>query len=56
MKLRRCFTDTGVAKTREFLAAAKSYFLDREGQAMSLPTKFLLLQTLLEKHRALLAG
>ena len=37
-------------------AAAKSYFLDREGQAMSLPTKFLPSQTLLEKHRELLAG
>ena len=37
-------------------AAAKSYFLDREGQTMSLPTKFLPSQTLLEKHRALLAG
>ena len=37
-------------------AAAKSYFLDREGQAMSLPTKFLPSQSLLEKHRELLAG
>ena len=37
-------------------AAAKSYFLDREGQAMSLPTKFLPSQALLEKHRELLAG
>ena len=37
-------------------AAAKSYFLDLEGQTMSLPTKFLPSQTLLEKHRELLAG
>ncbi len=37
-------------------AAAKSYFLDREGQTMSLPTKFLPSQALLEKHRELLAG
>ncbi len=37
-------------------AAAKSYFLDREGQAMSLPIKFLPSQSLLEKHRELLAG
>ena len=37
-------------------AAAKSYFLDLEGQAMSLPTKFLPSQALLEKHRELLAG
>ena len=37
-------------------AAAKSYFLDLEGQKMSLPAKFLPSQTLLEKHRALLAG
>lgn len=37
-------------------AAAKAYFLDREGQTMSLPTKFLPSQSLLEKHRELLAG
>ena len=37
-------------------AAAKSYFLDREGQKMSLPTKFQPSQALLEKHRELLAG
>ena len=37
-------------------AAAKSYFLDREGQTMSLPAKFLPAQALLEKHRELLAG
>ena len=37
-------------------AAAKSYFLDREGQAMFLPTKFLPAQSLLEKHRDLLVG
>ena len=37
-------------------AAAKSYFIDREGQTMSLPVKFLPSQALLEKHRALLAG
>ena len=37
-------------------AAAKSYFLDREGQTMSLPTKFLPSQSLLEKHRELMAG
>ncbi len=37
-------------------AAAKSYFLDREGQTMTLPAKFLPSQSLLEKHRALLAG
>ena len=37
-------------------AAAKSYFIDREGQTMSLPVKFLQSQSLLEKHRALLAG
>ena len=36
--------------------AAKSYFLDREGQTMSLPIKFLPSQSLLEKHRELLAG
>lgn len=37
-------------------AAAKSYFLNREGQTMSLPTKFLPSQPLLEKHRELMAG
>ena len=37
-------------------AAAKSYFIDLEGQKMSLPAKFLPSQTLLEKHRALLVG
>ena len=37
-------------------AAAKSYFLDLEGQAISLPAKFLPSQSLLEKHRELLAG
>ena len=37
-------------------AAARSYFLDREGQKMALPTRFLPSQTLLEKHRDLLAG
>ena len=37
-------------------AAAKSYFLDREGQKMSLPTKFQPSQALLEKHRETLAG
>ena len=37
-------------------AAARSYFLDREGQTISLPTKFLPSQALLEKHRALLVG
>ena len=37
-------------------AAARSYFLDREGQTMSLPTKFLPSQSLLEKHRELMAG
>ena len=37
-------------------AAAKSYFLDREGQKMSLPTKFLPSQSLLEKHRELVTG
>ena len=37
-------------------AAARPYFLDREGQTMSLPTKFLPSQSLLEKHRELLAG
>lgn len=34
--------------------AAKSYFVDREGQKMSLPVKFLPSQKLLEKHRELL--
>ena len=43
-------------KDRYSSAAAKSYFLDREGQAMSLPTKFLPSQSLLEKHRESLAG
>ena len=37
-------------------AAAKSYFIDREGQKMSLPIKFLPSQKLLEKHRELLVG
>ena len=37
-------------------AAAKSYFINLEGQKMSLPAKFLPSQALLEKHRALLAG
>ena len=37
-------------------AVAKSYFLDREGQTMSLPTKFLPSQSLLERHRELLAS
>ena len=37
-------------------AAAKSYFIDREGQKMSLPVKFLPSQKLLEKHRELLVG
>lgn len=37
-------------------AVAKSYFLDPEGQIMSQPTKFLPSQTLLEKHKGLLAG
>ena len=37
-------------------AAAKSYFLDREGQTMSLPTRFLPSQSLLERHRELLAS
>ena len=35
-------------------AAARSYFLDREGQTMSLPVKFLPSQLLLEKHRELM--
>ena len=37
-------------------AAARSYFLDREGQTMTLPAKFLPSQSLLEKHRELMAG
>ena len=37
-------------------AAAKSYFLDRKGQTMSLPIKFLPSQSLLEKHRELVTG
>lgn len=37
-------------------AAAKSYFLDREGQKMTLPAKFQPSQALLEKHRESLAG
>lgn len=37
-------------------AAAKSYFIDREGQKMSLPVKFMPSQKLLEKHRELLVG
>ncbi len=37
-------------------AAAKSYFLDREGEKMGLPGKFLPSQALLAKHRVLLAG
>ena len=37
-------------------AVAKSYFINLEGQKMSLPAKFLPSQALLEKHRALLAG
>ena len=32
------------------------YFIDREGQKMSLPVKFLPSQKLLEKHRELLVG
>lgn len=36
-------------------AAAKSYFIKREGQKMSFPAKFLPSQMLLEKHRDLLA-
>ena len=36
-------------------AAAKSYFIDREGEKIIMPTKYLPSQTLLEKHRALLA-
>ena len=37
-------------------AAAKSYFIDREGQKIIMPVKFPPSQALLEKHRALLAG
>ena len=37
-------------------AVSKSYFIDREGQKMSLPIKFLPSQKLLEKHRELLVG
>ena len=37
-------------------AAANSYFINFEGQKMSLPAKFLPSQALLAKHRALLAG
>ena len=37
-------------------AAAKSYFIDREGQKMSLPVKFLPSQKLLKKHSELLVG
>lgn len=37
-------------------AAPKSYFVDWEGQKMSLPVKFLPSQKLLEKHRELLVG
>ena len=37
-------------------AAAKSYFIDREGQKIFMPVKFLPSQALLENHRALLAG
>ena len=37
-------------------AAAKSYFIDLEGQKMTLPTKFQQSQALLEKHRELLVG
>ena len=37
-------------------AAAKSYFVDWEGQKMSLPVKFLPSLKLLEKHRELLVG
>jgi dTDP-D-glucose 4,6-dehydratase len=36
--------------------AARSYFFDCEGQTMTLPAKFLPSQSLLEKHRELLAG
>jgi hypothetical protein len=37
-------------------AVTKSYFIDREGQKMLLPVKFLPSQKLLEKHRELLMG
>ena len=37
-------------------AAAKSYFINLEGQKMSLPARFLPSQSLLEKHRESLAG
>ena len=37
-------------------AAAKSYFIDREGQKIFMPVKFLPSQTFLERHRASLAG
>ena len=37
-------------------AAAKSYFIDREGQKIIMPVKFPPSQALMEKHRALLAG
>ena len=37
-------------------AAAKSYFIDREGQKIIMPVKFLPSQALLEKHRELLVG
>lgn len=36
-------------------AAAKNYFIKLEGQKMTLPAKFLPSQTLLEKHRVLMA-
>ena len=36
-------------------AAAKSYFIDREGEKIIMPTKYLPSQTLLAKHRELLA-
>lgn len=37
-------------------AAAKTYFIRREGKKIIMPVKFLPSQVLLEKHRALLAG
>lgn len=37
-------------------AAAKAYFLDREGQPIALPTKFLPSQAFLSKHRDFLVG
>ena len=37
-------------------AAAKAYFLDREGQRIFLPTKYLPSQAFLSKHRDLLVG